>query len=225
MITTNLLEYFKDLRENYDNFKTIEGFVADPFWGDTDYIPDSFKKDGKISNPCYKYDPSKEHYYDQECVKNVLAESTSPQQTAVLKKVFNIDTPATTTPETTEQPVTTLTPVTTTPTTTPVVPNVVPDTTTADLCNGNILDFQCNKNLKILIWCLIIVCVLLVISFIIYIMYNSKQKENTTPVKELYTTPTIPYSPPPPKMKYQNNTNQREGFLKRMLGGKNRRKH
>jgi uncharacterized integral membrane protein len=260
MITTNLLEYFKDLRENYDNFKNIEGFVVDPFWGDTDYIPESFKQDGKIVNPCFKYNSNEVNQLDQECVKRILSESTSSQQTAALKKVFNIDIPATTTPVTTEmkqpvtptvatkQPVTTLTPATTTPTTTPATttPTTTPATTTPvatstspttspnlkeidDLCSGNILDFKCNKNLKILIWCLIIVCVLLVISFIIYIMYNSKQKENTTPVKELYTTssPTtdVSFSPPPPKMKYQNNTNQREGFLKRMLGGKNRRKH
>ena len=271
MITTNLLKYFQDLRENYDNFKNIEGFVVDPFWGDTDYIPDSFKQDGKIVNPCFKYNPDGVNKLDQECVKKTLEDSTSPQQTAALKKVFGIDSsdkiwpaPVTTekpvTPQvTTEKPVTPsvatenpVTPTVTTekpvtpsvgteqpvtppvtteqPVTTPVTPtNSIPEKTT-DLCSENILDFKCYKNLKILIWVLIIVCVLLIISFIVYV-YNSKQKEcktPATPVKELYTVSSpkdVPFSPPPPKMKYQNNTNQREGFLKRLLGGKNRRKN
>jgi hypothetical protein len=240
-MVTNLLKYFKDLRENYDNVKNIEGFVADDYWGDTDYIPESFKQGDRIVNPCYKYNPHGENKYDQECVKKTLEESTSPEQTKVLKKVFGIDTPATTqgtpdTPGTSDTPVTPVTPVAPT---TPVAP-VAPVVPTDNLCSANILDFQCNKNLKIVIWCLIIVCVLLVISFIVYIMYNSKQKENATsitPIKHFAKSTTTDHIPPSPttadvsktyvgqKMKYQNNSNQKEGFLKRLIGGKSKRKN
>lgn len=242
-MVTNLLKYFKDLRENYDNVKNIEGFVADDYWGDTDYIPESFKQGDRIVNPCYKYNPHGENKYDQECVKKTLEESTSPEQTKVLKKVFGIDTPATTqgtpdTPGTSDTPVTPVTPVAPT---TPVAP-VAPVVPTDNLCSANILDFQCNKNLKIVIWCLIIVCVLLVISFIVYIMYNSKQKENgtsITPITHVAKSATTDHIPPSPttadvsktyvgspqKMKYQNNSNQKEGFLKRLIGGKSKRKN
>jgi hypothetical protein len=243
MITTNLLNYFQDLRENYDNFKNIEGFVADDYWEDTDYIPDSFKQGNSITNPCYKYNPNpnEENQLDQECVKKTLEESTSPEQTVVLKKVFGIDTPASTTPVTTVTPttsVTTITPTTPDALATPTTPDTTVAPTIDNLCSGNILDFQCNKNLKIVIWCLIILCALLVISFIVYIMYNSKQKEHTpkytTPVKHLIknttsdriaSSPTtnVSFSPLPP-VKYQN-TDQRDGFLKRMIGGKTKRKN
>jgi len=243
MITTNLLNYFKDLRENYDNFKNIEGFVADDYWDDTDYIPDSFKQGDSIINPCYKYNPNpnEENQLDQECVKKTLEESTSPEQTVVLKKVFGIDTPASTTSVTTvtpTTPVTTVTPTTPDTSVTPTTPDTTVAPTVDNLCSGNILDFQCNKNLKIVIWCLIILCGLLVISFIVYIMYNSKHTtEYETPVKHFIkkntatdhivsspTTVDVSFSPPPAKMKYQN-TNQREGFLKRMIGGKTKRKN
>ena len=71
-------------------------------------------------------------------------------------------------------------------------------------------------------------------------MYNSKQKENATsitPIKHFAKSTTTDHIPPSPttadvsktyvgqKMKYQNNSNQKEGFLKRLIGGKSKRKN
>ena len=246
-LSTNLLKYFTDLRENFDSVKNIEGFVADPFWGDTDYIPDSFKDGDRIVNPCLKYDPDRVNQLDQECVKEIMAASTSPEQTKALAKVFGIDSPATvtTTPPavTTVPPTVTTTPsptVTTTPTTSPTVtttstipPTVTTEPTTTpvplvivpdDTCSNNILDFQCNKNLKILIWCLIIACVFLILSFIIYVMYTSQNSGNTTAlvtenVETIPTTDRVGNN----NINYQNKNKQ--DFLTRMIGGKSKRRH
>jgi hypothetical protein len=258
-ISTNLLKYFTDLRENFDNVKNIEGFVADPFWGDTDYIPDSFKDGDRIVNPCLKYDPDRVNQLDQECVKEIMAASTSPEQTKALEKVFGIDSPATVT-NTTPSPAVTTTPpstettspaVTTTPpsteTTSPTVTTTSPTVTTTspvvisvpttlpdDTCSNNILDFQCNKNLKILIWCLIIACVFLILSFIIYVMYTSQKSGNTTVLatemgEMIQTNTNAPQKIPSVDRVGNNNINyqnkNKQDFLTRMIGGKSRKKH
>jgi len=176
----NLLKYLIGLRENFENVKNIEEFVADEYWEDTDYIPDSFKDGDTIKNPCFKYDADRVNQLDQACVQRVLSESKSPDQTRVLKKVFGIEdsvVPVNSVKET-KPTVTTTEPKKSTEEPKKSTEEPKEQSTNDDNCSGNILNFECNKNLKILIWCLIALVVLLVFSFIIYAMSSTKTNQD-----------------------------------------------
>jgi hypothetical protein len=140
----NLLEYFVNLKENFDNIKYIENFEADPYWGDTSNIPDSWKhKDGRVYDPKLEYDPNA-LYDDRE--DNDTYDYLKP----LLENVDKTKTTKYTDEDAKEK----------------ITDNEEED---EEECSDNILDLSCNKGFKMMIWGLILLSLIFFIILIVFI--------------------------------------------------------
>ena len=167
----NLLEYFVKIRENFDNIKYIENFVADPYWGDTSNIPASWKhKDGRVYDPKLEYDPDS-LYDDRE--DNDTYDSLKP-----LLKGFDKTKTTKYTDEDAEEKIEE-----------DEKDALFKEKDDEEECSDNILDLSCNKNFKMMIWVLIFISLILFVILIVFIarkfMGNSKPVETVQPIQSV----------------------------------------
>ena len=186
--TFSLIRYFQNIRENFDNLDVIETFgvnealtySADPL--DIDYLEN-------IKN---NYESTNGYEYDENAVDEdpTTPPSTVPPTTAP---------PSTVPPATASLPTTipgTLAPPVTLPEDTPA--KDLPQQTLPGQCSSkDLLDFDCYKNLKILLWFLLIIVTIVIISFLVYLV-NKLVKINNNSGTSVKTSsmPNVPYPMP-----------------------------
>ena len=169
MNSIKVLEYFKKIKENYENIKTIEGFEIEYCWGETSNIPPPSwtHEDGRVYDPKYKYNSL--YYQSSNITSNQLPVVAANEETSTNTKIIS--------PTTTVNSLSDVEKKSSHPETKPDAKEK--SIKKSDNCSNNIFDFECNKEMKILIWCLIVFTILFIFVFVGYALYKYFDKSNS----------------------------------------------